>query len=433
MKAVKPIRVALLGCGTVGTEVVRLLTDQAEDLTQRIGAPVELAGIAVRRPNKHRAVPEHLLTTDAEALVKSDDVDVIVEVIGGIDPTRGLLLEALRRGKSVVTANKALLAEHGPDLFEAADASGADLYFEAAVAGAIPLLRPLRESLAGDRITRVMGIVNGTTNFILSAMDATGAGYSETLEEASRLGYAEADPTADVDGFDAASKAAILASLAFHTRVTASDVYREGIRAVSAADIAAAKGLGRTVKLLAICERVTSPSGQESVAVRVHPAMIPRTHPLASVNGAFNAVFVEADAAGEMMFYGQGAGGAPTASAVVGDLVAVARNMVASGHGPRESAYAALTAQPMGNTPTRYHISLDVADKPGVLSQVAAVFAEHDVSIAAVRQEGRVEDASLVIVTHAATDAALRSTVDKIGGLPVVRDVVSVMRVEGEE
>jgi len=430
---VKPIRVALLGCGTVGTEVVRLLTDQAEDLTQRIGAPVELAGIAVRRPNKHREVPEHLLTTDAAALVKSDDVDVIVEVIGGIDPTRGLLLEALRNGKSVVTANKALLAEHGPDLFEAADASGADLYFEAAVAGAIPLLRPLRESLAGDRITRVMGIVNGTTNFILSAMDATGAGYNETLEEASRLGYAEADPTADVDGFDAASKAAILASLAFHTRVTASDVYREGIRAVSAADIAAAKGLGRTVKLLAICERVTSPSGQESVAVRVHPAMIPRTHPLASVNGAFNAVFVEADAAGEMMFYGQGAGGAPTASAVVGDLVAVARNMVASGHGPRESAYAALTAQPMGNTPTRYHISLDVADKPGVLSQVAAVFAEHDVSIAAVRQEGRIEDASLVIVTHAATDAALRSTVDKIGGLPVVRDVVSVMRVEGEE
>ncbi|WP_329789307.1 homoserine dehydrogenase [Lentzea sp. DG1S-22] len=433
MKAVKPIRVALLGCGTVGTEVVRLLTDQAEDLTQRIGAQVELAGIAVRRPNKHREVPEHLLTADAEALVKSDDVDVVVEVIGGIDPTRGLLLEALRRGKSVVTANKALLAEHGSDLFEAADASGADLYFEAAVAGAIPLLRPLRESLAGDRITRVMGIVNGTTNFILSAMDATGAGYAETLEEASRLGYAEADPTADVDGFDAASKAAILASLAFHTRVTASDVYREGIRAVSAADIAAAKGLGRTVKLLAICERAVSPSGQESVAVRVHPAMIPRTHPLASVNGAFNAVFVEADAAGEMMFYGQGAGGAPTASAVVGDLVAVARNMVASGRGPRESAYAALPAQPMGNTPTRYHISLDVADKAGVLSQVAAVFAEHDVSIAAVRQEGRVEDASLVIVTHAATDAALRSTVDKIGGLPVVRDVVSVMRVEGEE
>ncbi|GLZ30179.1 homoserine dehydrogenase [Lentzea sp. NBRC 105346] len=432
MPEVKPIRVAVLGCGTVGTEVVRLLTDQAEDLRHRIGAPVELAGIAVRRLNKDRDVPRELLTTDAAGLVTSDDVDVVVEVIGGIEPTRTWLLDALRSGKSVVTANKALLAEHAADLFEAADSSGADLYFEAAVAGAIPLLRPLRESLAGDRITRVMGIVNGTTNFILSAMDATGAGYGETLEEASRLGYAEADPTADVDGFDAASKAAILASLAFHTRVTAGDVHREGIAQVSAADIAAAKGLGRTVKLLAICERVVA-DGTESVAVRVHPAMIPRSHPLASVNGAFNAVFVEADAAGEMMFYGRGAGGAPTASAVLGDLVAVARNKVASGRGPRESAYAALPVQPMGNTPTRYHISLDVADKPGVLSQVAAVFAEHHVSIAAVRQEGRTEDASLVIVTHAASDAALRSTVDKIGGLPVVREVVSVMRVEGEE
>ncbi|GAA3461558.1 MULTISPECIES: homoserine dehydrogenase [Saccharothrix] len=432
MPSRKPIRVALLGCGTVGTEVVRLLTDQAADLTARTGAPLELAGIAVRKPNKHREVPADLLTTDAEALVASD-VDVVVEVIGGIEPSRTLLLGALRAGKSVVTANKALLAEHSAELFEAADGSGADLYFEAAVAGAIPLLRPLRESLAGDRITRVMGIVNGTTNFILSGMDSTGASYAETLEEATRLGYAEADPTADVDGFDAASKAAILASLAFHTRVTAADVHREGIAAVSAADIAAARGLGRTVKLLAICERVTGEDGQESVAVRVHPAMIPRSHPLAGVSAAFNAVFVEADAAGEMMFYGQGAGGAPTASAVVGDLVAVARNLVHSGRGPRESAYAALPVRPMGQTPTRYHISLDVADRAGVLSQVAAVFAEHDVSIAAVRQEGRVDDASLVIVTHAATDAALRSTVDKIGGLPVVREVVSVMRVEGEE
>ncbi|MEU4739208.1 homoserine dehydrogenase [Actinosynnema sp. NPDC023658] len=436
----KPIRVALLGCGTVGTEVVRLLIDQAADLTARVGAPVELAGIAVRKPNKHREVPADLLTTDAEALVSSDGVDVVVEVIGGIEPARTLLLTALRAGKSVVTANKALLAEHSGELFEAADASGADLYFEAAVAGAIPLLRPLRESLAGDRITRVMGIVNGTTNFILSGMDSTGASYGETLEEATRLGYAEADPTADVDGFDAASKAAILASLAFHSRVTAADVHREGIASVSAADIAAAKALGRTVKLLAICERVpigaddpSTGGAAEGISVRVHPAMIPTSHPLAGVHGAFNAVFVEADAAGEMMFYGQGAGGAPTASAVLGDLVAVARNRVHRGRGPRESAYAALPVRPMGQTPTRYHISLDVADRAGVLSQVAAVFAEHDVSIAAVRQEGRVDDASLVIVTHAATDAALRSTVDKIGGLPVVREVVSVMRVEGEE
>ncbi|MGH4023398.1 MAG: homoserine dehydrogenase, partial [Pseudonocardiaceae bacterium] len=317
------------------------------------------------------------------------------------------------------------------------------LYFEAAVAGAIPLLRPLRESLAGDRITRVTGIVNGTTNFILSAMDSSGAGYAETLEEASRLGYAEADPTADVEGYDAASKAAILASLAFHTRVTSADVHREGITEVSAADVLAAREIGRTVKLLAICERVSGPDGTESVSARVYPAMIPRAHPLASVDGAFNAVYVEADAAGALMFYGQGAGGAPTASAVLGDLVAVARNRVAGGHGPRESAYADLPVRPMGETPTSYHISLEVADRPGVLAQVAIVFAEHEVSILAVRQGVRapdesvgdsadVEGANLVIVTHAAADAALRATVDKVAGLGAVRAVVSVMRVEGE-
>jgi homoserine dehydrogenase len=425
------LKVALLGCGTVGTQVARLLTEQSSDLAARIGAPVRLAGIAVRRPNKHPDVPADLLTADAASLVSSD-VDLVVEVIGGIEPARTLLLAALRAGKSVVTANKALLAEHAAELFAAADESGADLYFEAAVAGAIPLLRPLRESLAGDRISKVMGIVNGTTNYILSAMDETGAGYAEALEEASRLGYAEADPTADVDGYDAASKAAILASLAFHTRVTAADVYREGISAVTAADIAAARTLGRTIKLLAICERNVE-DNQESVTVRVHPAMIPRGHPLASVGGAFNAVFVEADAAGQLMFYGQGAGGAPTASAVLGDLVAVARNRVAGGRGPGESAYAALPVRPIAMASTRYHVSLDVADRAGVLSTVASVFAMHDVSIAAVRQEGRGDEASLVIVTHSAPDAALRSTVDKIAGMPVVRDVVSVMRVEGED
>jgi homoserine dehydrogenase len=421
------IKVALLGCGTVGAQVVRLLTEQAGDLAARIGGDIELAGIAVRRPNRHPDVPQELLTTDAAALVASD-VDVVVEVIGGIEPARTLLTDALRAGKSVVTANKALLAEHAADLFAAAGSAGADLYFEAAVAGAIPLLRPLRESLAGDRISRVMGIVNGTTNYILSAMDSSGAGYAETLDEASRLGYAEADPTADVEGYDAASKAAILASIAFHTRVTAADVYREGITAVTPADIAAARGLGRTIKLLAICERADS-----GVAVRVHPAMIPRTHPLAGVGGAFNAVFVEADAAGSLMFYGQGAGGAPTASAVLGDLVAVARNKVVGGRGPGESSYADLPIRPIAQVGTRYHVSLAVADRAGVLSSVASVFAEHDVSIAAVRQQGRSTDASLVIVTHSAPDAALRSTVDKIAGLPVVHEVVSVMRVEGEE
>lgn len=426
-----PIRVALLGCGTVGTEVLRLLQERPAEFAARTGAPVQVTGVAVRRPHKHPGVPEHLLTTDPAALVDGD-VDVVVELIGGIEPARSLLLRALRAGKSVVTANKALLAEYGSELYEAADESGVDIYFEAAVAGAIPLLRPLRESMAGDKINRVMGIVNGTTNYILSAMDSTGAGYSETLDEAGRLGYAEADPTADVDGFDAAAKAAILASLAFHTRVTATDVHREGISQVTPGDIAAAKELDRTVKLLAICERVVDEDGGEAVSARVHPAMIPRSHPLAGVGGAFNAVFVEAEAAGNLMFYGQGAGGSPSASAVLGDLVAVARNLVVSGKGPRESAHAQLAVQPMGATPTRYHISLDVSDKPGVLSQVAATFNDNDVSISVVRQAGRGAEASLVVVTHNATDAALKSTVDKIAQLPAVREVVSVMRVEGE-
>jgi len=325
-----PVRVALLGAGVVGSQVVRLLTQQRHDLASRIGAPLELVGVAVRRPHRHPEVPADLLTTDAAALVARDDVDVVVEVMGGIEPTRGLLLAALRRGASVVTANKALLAEDGPALYEAADAAGADLYFEAAVAGAIPLIRPLRESLAGDRISRIMGIVNGTTNFILSAMTETGESYDYALKEATRLGYAEADPTADVDGFDAAAKAAILASIGFHTRVPVADVHREGIAGVSAADIQAAREIGCVIKLLAICERVQGAAG-EAVSARVHPVMLPTSHPLAAVDGAYNAVYVQAEAAGRLMFYGPGAGGAPTASAVLGDLVAVARNRVAGG------------------------------------------------------------------------------------------------------
>jgi homoserine dehydrogenase len=428
------VRVALLGCGTVGSEVVRLLHEQADELAARVGARVELVGVAVRRPHKHAELGE-LVTTDAAALVTRDDVDVVVEVVGGIEPARTLLLEALKAGKSVVTANKALLADDGATLAEAADSSGADLYYEASVAGAIPLLRPLRESLAGDRITRVSGIVNGTTNFILSAMAASGSSYADALEEATRLGYAEADPSADVDGYDAASKAAILASLAFHTRVAAADVYCEGIRAVTSADIAAAGELGFVIKLIAICERTPAVATQpESVAVRVHPAMIPAAHPLAAVDGAFNAVFVEAEAAGQLMFYGQGAGGAPTASAVLGDLVAVARNRVIGGRGPRESAHANLPVRPMGTVPTRYHVSLDVADRAGVLAGIAGEFAHHGVSIAAVRQTGGRGggggDARLVVVTHAAPEAALAATVQVLSGLEAVRGVDSVVRVE---
>jgi homoserine dehydrogenase len=421
--------VALLGCGVVGGEVVRLLHEQAQDLTARIGAPIELVGIAVRRPGRARALPvdPSLFTTDALGLVKRDDVDVVVEVVGGIDPARTWLVEALHGGKSVVTANKALLAEDGAALHDAAADGQADLYYEAAVAGAIPLLRPLRESLHGDQITRVTGIVNGTTNYILSNMDSTGASFQDALEQATALGYAEADPTADLEGFDAAAKAAILASLAFHTRVTAADVHREGITEVTAGDIASARAMGCTIKLLCIASCVDS-----SVSVRVHPAMIPRTHPLAGVGDAFNAVFVEARAAGQLMFYGRGAGGAPSASAVIGDIVAVSRNRLAGVRAATESTYAALPIRPMGDVMTRYHISLDVDDRAGVLASVAGVFAKRDVSIQTVRQEGRADDAVLVVVTHAATDSALSSTVDDLQALDVVRAVASVMRVEGD-
>ncbi|MCW2857560.1 MAG: hom [Marmoricola sp.] len=428
----RPIRVALLGCGVVGTQVARLLAEQAADLTARVGAPVELVGIAVRRLGLERdtALPTDLFTTDAESLVTREDVDVVVEVIGGIEPARTLILAALRSGASVVTANKALLAEDGATLFAVAEESGRDLYYEAAVAGAIPILRPLRESLAGDKVTRVLGIVNGTTNFILDRMDTVGAGFTEALEEAQSLGYAEADPTADVEGFDAAAKAAILASLAFHTRVTAGDVYREGIAEVTASDVASAREMGCVVKLLAICALEETPEGT-SVSARVHPAMIPRSHPLASVREAYNAVFVESEAAGQLMFYGPGAGGAPTASAVLGDLVTVARNRLGNVRGAGESAYADLPILPMGRTETRYHVQIDVDDKAGVLAAVAQAFAEHDVSIQTVRQEGRGDDAQLVVVSHAATDADLSACVQAIRSMAFVRDVSSVMRVEG--
>lgn len=426
----QPLKVALLGCGVVGSEVARIMTTHATDLAARIGAPIELAGVAVRRAGRERAgIDPELVTTDAVELVKRDDIDVVVEVIGGIEPARGLILSAMEHGASVVSANKALLAEDGSTLHAAAAKHGVDLYYEAAVAGAIPLLRPLRESLAGDKVERVLGIVNGTTNFILDRMDSTGAGFAEALDEATALGYAEADPTADIEGFDAAAKAAILAGLAFHTRVTAADVYREGITEVSAADVASAKAMDCVVKLLAICER--GADGQ-SVSARVHPAMIPRSHPLASVREAYNAVFVESEAAGQLMFYGPGAGGAPTASAVLGDLVAVCRNKLSGATGPGESAYARLTPQPVGIARTRYHLSLDVADRAGVLAQVAAVFAQHDVSIDTVRQQGRDGDATLVIVTHTATDAALAATVADLRGMDIVRDIAGIMRVEGE-
>jgi len=426
------LKIALLGCGVVGTQVARLLTEQAADLASRVGTPLELVGIAVRDLSVEReGVDAALLTTDAEALVAG--ADVVVEVMGGIEPARTLILRAIEHGASVVTANKALLAQDGPTLYAAADAAGVDLYFEAAVAGAIPIVRPVRESLAGDTVRRVLGIVNGTTNYVLDRMATDGLDLDQAVKEAQALGYAEADPTADVEGFDAAAKAAILASLAFHTRVSIDDVQREGITSLTADDVAWAAGTGHVIKLLAIAERNTGDDGAEGIQVRVHPALVPADHPLAGVRGAFNAVFIEAEAAGELMFYGRGAGGAPTASAVLGDVVSVARHRVLGGRGPVESSYADLPVLPAEAARTRYQVRLEVADQPGVLAQVAAVLAEHGVSIEAVRQTPAPDEhvARLLITTHAASERALAGTVEAIAGLDVVRAVVSVLRVEG--
>ena len=434
-----PVGVAVLGLGNVGSEVVRIIESSADDLAARIGAPLVLRGVGVRHVSADRGVPAELLTDDIEALVSRSDVDIVLELMGPVEPARKAILSAIAHGKSVVTANKALLSRSAGELAEAAEAARVDLYFEASVAGAIPVIRPLTQSLAGDTVERVAGIVNGTTNYILSEMDATGADYAQALADASALGYAEADPTADVEGYDAAAKAAILASIAFHTRVTADDVYREGISNITPADFTAARALGCTIKLLAICERITSAAGQQRVSARVYPALVPLSHPLATVNGAFNAVVVEAQAAGRLMFYGQGAGGAPTASAVTGDLVMAARNRVQGGRGPRESKYAQLAIAPIGDIRTRYYVSMDVADKPGVLSSVAAEFAAHEVSIAEVRQEGVSDDegqpigARIVVVTHRAPESALSKTVAALADLDSVQRVASVLRLEGTD
>lgn len=436
---VSPVGVAVLGLGNVGSEVVRILEASADDLAARIGAPLVLRGIGVRRVADDRGVPVELLTDDIDSLVSRSDVDIVVELMGPVEPARNAILSAIKHGKSVITANKALLSRSTGELAEAAETARVDMYFEASVAGAIPVIRPLTQSLAGDTVLRVAGIVNGTTNYILSEMDSTGADYASALADASALGYAEADPTADVEGYDAAAKAAILASIAFHTRVTADDVYREGITNITPEDAAAARALGCTIKLLAICERISGRDGQQRVSARVYPALVPLEHPLATVNGAFNAVVVEAEAAGRLMFYGQGAGGSPTASAVLGDLVMAARNRVQGGRGPRESKYAQLAIAPIGDVQTRYYVSMDVADKPGVLATVASEFAAHEVSIAEVRQEGVTDDegqligARIVVVTHRAAESALSETVAALAELDAVQQVASVLRLEGTD
>ncbi len=422
------LRIGILGCGVVGSQVAKQLLRHQKELSTRSGAELILTKIAVRDLKAPReGIDSGLLTTDSKSIVTDPEIDLIVEVMGGIEPARELILLAIENGKSVVTANKALLATHGADLYSAADARGVDLYYEAAVAGAIPILRPLRESLVGDHVTRIMGIVNGTTNYILTKMDEDGLGFDEALEGAQNLGYAESDPTADIEGFDAAAKAAILAGLAFHTRVTSTDVYREGITEITATDVAVAQSMNHVIKLLAIAELTPD----DRISVRVHPALIPRTHPLASVRNAYNAVFVEAEAAGELMFYGRGAGGAPTASAVLGDVVAVARHLTSGALGPRESDYADRNIASIDDIKTQYLIRLDVADKPGVLAAVAQAFATENVSIQTVRQSGRGVDAELIVVTHGASEHALALTVKRLSQMDTVRTVESVIRVEG--
>jgi homoserine dehydrogenase len=426
----RTLRVGLLGCGTVGTAVARLLHEHREDIARRAGCRLEISKVAVRDPAKRRDVPLHpsAFTADPMEVIDDPDVDIVCELMGGSEPAGSLILAAFDRDRPVVTANKELLSTRGRELFDASDAKGLDLYFEAAVGGGIPLVRPLKESLTGERITRIIGIVNGTTNYVLTRMSEDGMSFVEALGEAQRLGYAEADPTSDVDGHDAAAKCAILASIAFNARVVAGDVYREGIATVTTEDIAFAGRLGYVVKLLAIAEL-----HEERIAARVHPAMIPSEHPLAAVREAFNGVFVEGQNVGELMFYGRGAGGEPTATAVVGDLVAVARNVLAGARGVGCTCFLERTIRPMSEMEGQYYILLRVEDRPGVLAEIASVFGRNGVSIKSVWQEGAGADAQLVFITHRAREGSFQQAVTELGGVRAVEEVRSILRVEAEE
>ncbi len=423
----KTISIGMLGCGVVGSQVARLLQSDEQELSERSGALLVLKKIGVRSTSAREGINPSMITTDLNSIVSDPEINIVIEVMGGIEPARTLILEAIKNKKSVITANKALLATHGHELFNAADAAKVDLYYEAAVAGAIPIIRSMRESLAGDQITRVMGIVNGTTNYILTKMAEEGRDFHDVLKEAQALGYAEADPTADVEGHDAAAKAALLASLAFHSTVTIDEVYCEGISAITIDDVNAAKAMGSVIKLLAIAELTL----KDEISVRVHPVMLPNSHPLASVRNAFNAVYVESEAAGQLMFYGRGAGGAPTASAILGDLVAVTRHRAYSTVGYGESDYADLDIAPVRDVKSQFFVRLHVADKSGVLASIAQVFASEGISIQTVRQAGLGKDAELIVVTHSATEASLTACVKKLTDMDIVSKVESVIRVEG--
>ncbi|MFZ9628182.1 MAG: homoserine dehydrogenase [Ilumatobacteraceae bacterium] len=425
----RTIRLGVLGCGNVGAAFIDLVGRQAATIEARTGLRLVVAKVAVRNLSAHRevALPDGVLVRDAHAVVADPDIDVVVEVIGGIEPARELITTALRAGKPVVTANKELLANVGTELFAAADESGVDLLFEAAVAGGIPVIRALRESLRGEPLRRVMGIINGTTNFILTKMTEEGTDYAAALSEAQRLGFAERDPTADVEGFDAGAKAAIIATIAFGSRVVAGDVYHEGISRIGAHDIAMADRLGYVVKLLGIAE---ADSATGDIAVRVHPTMVPKHHPLASVRESFNAVFVEGEAVGSLMFYGRGAGGSPTASAVLGDVIDAASNLAKGTFGSL-GTFGRATIRPIDETSAQYLLSLEVADRPGVLHAVTGVFARHGVSIRAAEQEGIGPDARLVFITHVAREADVQATVNELRELDVVRNIGGLLRVIG--
>ena len=428
-----PVRVAVLGCGNVGGALVSILLGEGDAIAARSGVRLELVAVAVADPARPRpGVPADLITGDAKALVTDPGVDLVIELIGGIDPARSLVEEALASGKPVVTGNKELIAAHGAALTEAGARAGVDLLYEAAVAGAIPLLRPLRESLAGERIRRVMGIVNGTTNFILTTMSEDGLSYTQALGEAQRLGFAERDPSADVDGHDAAAKAAILAALAFRCDVVADDVPREGIASVNPVDVAFAGRLGYVVKLLAVAERTDNDGEDPEISVRVHPAMLPRTHPLAAVRGAYNAVFVEGDNAGELMLYGRGAGGRPTASAVLGDAIDAAYHL-RTGSPARTVRRVRPRFRPVDDLRCAWYLNIDVVDRPGVLAAVARVFGDHDVSIRSMEQVGLGADARLIFLTHVAGEGDVQRTLGELRGLDVVKHIGGVLRVTGDE
>jgi homoserine dehydrogenase len=429
---VQHLTIGLLGCGNVGGALVDLLEERRTTIARRTGVDLTIGAIAVRSLEKYRDTipgPERL-TDDPASMVEDPDIDLIVELIGGIEPARTLILRALELGKPVVTGNKELLAAHGPELYAAAAAGGVDLLFEAAVAGGIPLMRPLRESLVGEDISRVMGIINGTTNFILTKMSTEGADYADVLAEAQALGFAEADPTADVEGYDAGAKAAIIASIVFGVQVSSADVQHEGISQVSATDIEHAARLGYVIKALAVIERHDGAAGPE-ISVQVHPAMVPTSHPLAGVNDAFNAVFVEGAAVGDLMFYGRGAGGSPTASAVLGDVVDAAVNK-AAGSAAALTITEPATLRSPAELRSQYYITLRVTEQPGVLAQVAAVFGEHGVSIQTMEQQGTGEAADLFFIVHDASHASVEATLAALGDLDVVHGVGSVIRLVAE-